>query len=685
MEKLFTLIFPMAGKGARFGYKFKPFLEIEGKGTFIEIAFTPFRKHLHLIEKVIFVFLEEQEKEFDVSSRLKNIFFDINFEVTILQKQTDGPAETVRKAIDDKKLDGPLVICDCDHTLNIDNFVKKIQLNNHESILPVWSLAKEKIKSWSIASIIENGRVTGIAEKELPKTAGEFFGVIGCYYIKNPKLLENDNYKNISDCIKDMINNNYNVTSVKINIASFFGDPERLGKTLKLSREKGTIFCDLDGTLIEHEDNPSTIGINLLSGSVEKINSWAERGYFIVLVTARSPLNKDYLKAELARKDIKYDELVMGLSSGPRIIINDRKPSDILKPTAIAYEVTINIGVRDIDIDIPEVKVIKRMKGGSYADTFLIQNGGNKYIRKIASKTSNIELGYLRLKKQYNQLSRFSSFEKSIVPNLIKEEENTFEYFFDMEYLEGYSLLSECNEKIKIKASETLLNLMSNNIYIQTAILQKKNNWLAQHVKNKISNKIKPEIYKGKLTQILKHNVVEINGINFENISKIIEKLLDKYSEILSPKFLCPIHGDLTFENILCQEEFGLDVKLIDMDGAEYLDAIELDMGKMFQSVITRYEDWSQKDENLVESSKNGIILNYEIKLETDLINKFINIWSDVLNEDKLIIKAKAYFYTSLHLIRMIRFRQKVSEDQAMFALLNSYILLDKSFEVLSI
>ena len=92
-----------------------------------------------------------------------------------------------------------------------------------------------------------------------------------------------------------------------------------------------------------------------------------------------------------------------------------------------------------------------------------------------------------------------------------------------------------------------------------------------------------------------------------------------------------------------------------------------------------------KKDENIVESSKNGIILNYEIKLETDLINKFINIWSDVLNEDKLIIKPKAYLYTSLHLIRMIRFRQKVSEDQAMFALLNSYILLDKSFKVLSI
>ena len=30
------------------------------------------------------------------------------------------------------------------------------------------------------------------------------------------------------------------------------------------------------------------------------------------------------------------------------------------------------------------------------------------------------------------------------------------------------------------------------------------------------------------------------------------------------------------------------------MDGSEYLDALELDMGKMFQSIITRYEKWSK-------------------------------------------------------------------------------------------
>jgi GTP:adenosylcobinamide-phosphate guanylyltransferase len=31
-----TLIFPMAGKGTRFGGTFKPFLEVNSHGTFIE-------------------------------------------------------------------------------------------------------------------------------------------------------------------------------------------------------------------------------------------------------------------------------------------------------------------------------------------------------------------------------------------------------------------------------------------------------------------------------------------------------------------------------------------------------------------------------------------------------------------------------------------------------------------------
>ena len=50
------------------------------------------------------------------------------------------------------------------------------------------------------------------------------------------------------------------------------------------------------------------------------------------------------------------------------------------------------------------------MKGGSFADTLLIDVNGSKLIRKIASKRVDIDLGYLKLKKQFYQLSDSNLF-----------------------------------------------------------------------------------------------------------------------------------------------------------------------------------------------------------------------------------------------------------------------------------
>ena len=62
----------------------------------------------------------------------------------------------------------------------------------------------------------------------------------------------------------------------------------------------------------------------------------------------------------------------MDLSSGPRVVINDRKPSEFLRPSARAFEVKRNEGILDLEVSIPPVNIIKRMKGGSFADTLLV-------------------------------------------------------------------------------------------------------------------------------------------------------------------------------------------------------------------------------------------------------------------------------------------------------------------------
>ena len=46
-----------------------------------------------------------------------------------------------------------------------------------------------------------------------------------------------------------------------------------------------------------------------------------------------------------------------------------------------------------------------------------------------------------------------------------------------------------------------------------------------------------------------------------------------------------------------------------------------------------------------------------------------LDAWANVLDEDRETVNALGHFYMPLHLIRMVPFRMKVSEDQALYAI----------------
>ena len=74
----------------------------------------------------------------------------------------------------------------------------------------------------------------------------------------------------------------------------------------------------------------------------------------------------------------------------------------------------------------------------------------------------------------------------------------------------------------------------------------------------------------------------------------------------LKPKFLRPIHGDFTLENVLVSDSG--DLKLIDMDGSDYVDAAELDLGKMCQSLMSKYLEWKDIESPIKDISGNQVI-----------------------------------------------------------------------------
>ena len=227
-----NVIFPMAGQGARFGYKFKPFLTIDGE-AFIAAAVAPFRRHLAHITRFTFVYLATQEHEFDVKRQLDEMFAGLPFDVALLDRPTRGPAETVGNAIDQLGISGPGFICDCDHSVDVTPLFDSVARGERaDALIPVWPLEGESLAAWSVARV-DDGRVRAIAEKQMPAgTAGKPMGVIGCYGFADLALAASRAKKldatNFSDVLRDMLAKDEVVRAVPITDARFFGDPERL-------------------------------------------------------------------------------------------------------------------------------------------------------------------------------------------------------------------------------------------------------------------------------------------------------------------------------------------------------------------------------------------------------------------------------------------------------------------------
>lgn len=120
-----------------------------------------------------------------------------------------------------------------------------------------------------------------------------------------------------------------------------------------------TIFCDIDGTILEHTGdivrNYMENG-NVLENVRETFKVWDKQNYSIVLTTGRKESTREYTERQLAACGIVYDKLIMGIPNGDRILINDKKANSG-RNTAYAINVVRNSGFANIDLQARNVTV----------------------------------------------------------------------------------------------------------------------------------------------------------------------------------------------------------------------------------------------------------------------------------------------------------------------------------------
>jgi hydroxymethylpyrimidine pyrophosphatase-like HAD family hydrolase len=111
-----------------------------------------------------------------------------------------------------------------------------------------------------------------------------------------------------------------------------------------------TIICDIDGVIFQHCGDITKQHIVrpiVLPGVREKWREWDRQGCKLILMTGRRESVRAETIKQLTEAGFFYDELIMNVGGGVRVLINDKKEGSE-EETAVAVTLNRNKGMTDV-------------------------------------------------------------------------------------------------------------------------------------------------------------------------------------------------------------------------------------------------------------------------------------------------------------------------------------------------
>jgi hypothetical protein len=306
-----------------------------------------------------------------------------------------------------------------------------------------------------------------------------------------------------------------------------------------------------------------------------------------------------------------------------------------------------NKGISDIDLAIfKPKKIAKEFVGGSFANTYLLTDGT---VRKYMAKTPNNTRHVDSLKKQYEDMKKLRYITKDLVPEIFGSRENSSDFYYDLEYLDGYDNLCSFDNATQNDVLGMVTKRLFSDVYCCNRPVASPEAWISEYLENRV------------FTKLPNNDPVEINGIVYEPLKKTLLDLAPYFV----PKFESQIHGDLTLENIMWNP-CTRDVKLIDCAGSYYVDNIYLDIGKIFQTMVGGYSTWNG-DVEVIGDHKYKVVVPESLPID----NKWLDLWGPNAYQFGI-------YYMVTHIIRLIPYIKQKSIGHALQAGLLAHIFINK-------
>lgn len=341
-----TCIIPCAGKSTRYKLEKPKWLLTYPNGELmIQMALKSI--NTKLFKKIVFVITKEQAKKFNADLILSQAFNSIKKKllIVILESDTNGPAETVVKAIIANNIKGEVLIKDSDNYVNFNmpksfnNFIVGSDLNSLGNI--------SHVNAKSFLNINKNDQIVDIAEKKVVSDTISL-GVYGfssadeliSSYLKitSDKRFNGEIY--LSHLISDLILSNKAI--FKYIKSTSFEDWGTKDDWELIRHKHKTIFCDIDGVLLKNTGKYGKVTWNNkpepIKENLELIKNIVLNGGQLILTTSRPSKYKNTILKIMKLLGIKYHTIIFNLNHSERIIINDFAPTNAY-PTCSAINI----------------------------------------------------------------------------------------------------------------------------------------------------------------------------------------------------------------------------------------------------------------------------------------------------------------------------------------------------------
>lgn len=319
-----NLIIPIAGKSSRYPNVKPKWMLAHPNGKFMAIQAIS-GLNLNSFDRIIFVYLKSHEENYNFKDGFIQELKDCeiyNYELCELDDETKDVTETVTKAIEKNNITGPILIKDSDSFFSCSdipkgNFIFYSHLKNTNCANPANS---------SYITIDENNIITNVVEKQIISPyicVGGYLFDDAHRFTEIANKLTSSSERYISDVIYfDMLYNSSVFRGIEIKDLEDWGT---LNDWLNYKKKFATLFLDIDGVIVEHSSIhfPPYIGTsNAIQKNVDYIKSLKD-SVEIIFTTSRPEKYRNITQKQLLDLGIEYKQLIMGLQSNQRIIVND--------------------------------------------------------------------------------------------------------------------------------------------------------------------------------------------------------------------------------------------------------------------------------------------------------------------------------------------------------------------------